>query len=142
MSRTAISPRLRRRVAENSRYRCCYCLTQERIIGTLFTVDHIIPESLNGANTLDNLCLACWECNLKKNDRITGFDPQTGLEVRLFNPNLQKWAEHFIWQDDGLFLAGLTSIGRATVETLQLNRPHLVNARQLWIGVGWHPPQD
>lgn len=108
----------------------------------MFTLDHIIPESLNGSNEIDNLCLACWECNILKNDRITGFDLQTGLEIRLFNPNTQIWREHFTWQENGLLITGTTPIGRATVETLKLNRPHLVNARQLWIAAGWHPPQD
>ena len=134
--------RLRRQVAQRARFRCSYCLTQEKIIGTLFTIDHIIPESLNGTNDLENLCLACWECNLIKNDRIAGFDPHTGLQVRLFNPNTEKWQEHFDWQDGGLFIIGLTATGRASVETLQLNRPHLVEARHYWMGAGWHPPQD
>lgn len=142
MSRTRISSSLREAVARRSRHRCSYCLTTERIVGARFTVDHIIPESLGGATTLENLCLACWSCNLHKHDRITALDPDTGEMVRLFHPNQQNWSEHFVWRSDGLLIVGLTPIGRATVEALQLNRAPLVNARRLWRDAGWHPPEE
>lgn len=142
MSQTSILASLRRLVAERSRYRCSYCLTAEEVVGALFTIDHIIPESLGGTTTQGNLCLACWSCNLIKGDRITGVDPQTGEIVRLFHPYLQSWQEQFTWQADGLLIVGLTSTGRATVNTLKLNRSTLVNARRLWIKAGWHPPQN
>ncbi|MEK7326861.1 MAG: HNH endonuclease signature motif containing protein [Chloroflexota bacterium] len=61
MSQTSIPPALRREVAAKSLYQCSYCLTPERVVGALFTVDHIVPELLGGATTLDNLCLACWD---------------------------------------------------------------------------------
>lgn len=142
MSQTHIPPALRSIVAEQSRYRCSYCLTTEAITGALFTVDHIIPESMGGATILDNLCLACWGCNLIKGDRILGVDPQTGETFRLFHPNKQIWTQHFAWQTTGLLVVGLTPTGRATVNTLKLNRPSLITARRLWIKAGWHPPQD
>ncbi|OIO95145.1 MAG: HNH endonuclease [Anaerolineae bacterium CG2_30_64_16] len=142
MSHTRISPALRQAVAERSGHRCSYCQTAESITGSLFTVDHIVPESLGGQTALDNLCLACWECNLLKHDRIIATDPETGATVRLFNPNTQAWREHFSWQMVGLLIVGLTSTGRATVNAIRLNRPALVNARRLWIQIGSHPPQD
>jgi len=141
MSRAYISPALRQAVAERAGYRCCYCQTAESITGSLFTVDHIIPESLGGRTILDNLCLACWTCNLLKHDRIIASDPETGAAVRLFNPSRQFWTEHFAWQMGGLLVVGLTPAGRATVNALRLNRPELVEARRLWIMAGSHPPQ-
>ena len=141
MSRTFISPALRQTVSERAEHRCSYCQTAENITGSLFTVDHIIPESLGGRTTLDNLCLACWSCNLIKQDRIVAADPETGATVRVFNPNTQEWGEHFAWQMAGLLVVGLTSTGRATVNAIRLNRPELVNARRLWIEAGGHPPQ-
>jgi hypothetical protein len=98
MSRTHIPPALRQLVAERSRHRCSYFLTLEHWVGAVFTVDHIIPESLGGTTTPDNLCLACWSCNLIKHDRIAALDPETGVVVRLFHPLLQVWHEHFAWQ--------------------------------------------
>jgi len=142
MSKTTVSLELRQFVAENSRYRCCYCLTQEEIVGTYFTVDHIIPEALGGQTTLENLCLACWDCNLIKQKRISGIDAMTNEMIALFHPNRQHWHAHFAWQQEGCLIIGLTPTGRATIETLRLNRPVLVQARKRWIQAGWHPPQD
>lgn len=70
MSKSHISAKLRQQVAEQSRYMCCYCQSQQRLIGINLTVEHIIPESLGGSTTIDNLCLACWDCNLIKGSRI------------------------------------------------------------------------
>lgn len=141
MSDTSIPATLRQVVARRSRYQCSYCLSQEDIVGALFTVDHIIPESLGGTTTADNLCLACWDCNLAKHNRIAAVDPD-GEMTPLFNPNKQRWHDHFIWQSNGLLIGGLTPTGRATVNALRLNRLPLVKARQRWIEVGWHPPPE
>jgi hypothetical protein len=46
------------------------------------------------------------------------------------------------WTEQGDRIIGLTPTGRATVVTLNLNRPALVKARQLWVTVGWHPPKN
>jgi len=142
MSKSHISAKLRQRVAEQSRYRCCYCQSQQRLIGILLTVEHIIPESLGGSTTLDNLCLACWDCNLIKGNRIAAIDPQTGTTVRLFNPNKQNWHEHFRWHSDKIHIIGITPVGRATVLALKLNRPVLLHSRTFWSEAGWHPPLE
>lgn len=62
--------------------------------------------------------------------------------VLLFNPRSQDWNKHFAWTEDGEQIIGLTAIGRATVEALNLNRPTLVKARRRWVEAGWHPPKD
>jgi hypothetical protein len=142
MSQTYIPVHLRRLVTERSLYRCCYCLSQEEIVGEPFPIDHIIPESLGGSTTEDNLCLACWPCNSSKQKRVAALDPVSKQLTRLFHPNTQLWTDHFIWQSGGLYIVGLTATGRATVNGLQLNRPHLVAARRWWIQAGWHPPND
>ena len=41
-----------------------------------------------------------------------------------------------------LRITGLTPIGRATVETMQLNRDGLVNMRRVLYAIGEHPPQE
>jgi hypothetical protein len=89
---------------------------------------------------VDNLCLACWRCNLIKRDRIAAADSESGVIVRLFNPRQQQWPDHFTRQQGGLTIAGLTPTGRATVAALRLNRAALVSARRLWIRARWHPP--
>ena len=110
-------------------------------LGVLFTIDHIIPQALGGQTVAENLCLACWDCNLIKNKRIADIDPETGQMTSLFHRYKHLWQEHFAWQDKGLLVIGLTPTGRATVNLLKLNRPALVHAREWWIKVGWHPPE-
>jgi len=141
MSQTSISATLRELIAERAHYCCCYCLTQEEVVGMRFTVDHIIAESLGGQTVAENLCLACWDCNLFKNKRIAALDPTSEKMVALFHPNQQRWQEHFAWVEQGAIMSGLTPSGRATIGVLQLNRPLLVQARKRWIKAGWHPPQ-
>jgi hypothetical protein len=53
---------------------------------------------------------------------------------------LHQWSEHFIWSNDGLNIIPLTDIGRATVETLDLNRLRILNIRQADVVVERHPP--
>lgn len=140
MSQTSIPPALREQIAKRDRFRCCYCLTLEAITGAHFTIDHILPEALGGQTTLDNLCLACWPCNLRKAKRIVAVDPETGEVVRLFHPNQQRWPENFAWSADGLLIVGLTSTGRATITALRMNAPERINGRRIWIEAGRHPP--
>jgi hypothetical protein len=142
MSNTYIPRSLRLSVAERSGYRCSYCQTAQELTGAEFTIGHIVPESLGGATTGDNLCLSCWLCNAVKNDRIAGIDPESGLMTPLYNPYTQRWTEYFYWVEDGLSIVGLTPTGRATVNAIKLNRPSLVISRRLWVGAGWHPPRD
>jgi hypothetical protein len=142
MTESRVPLSLRRQVAERARYRCEYCLTQQRLTGIKLTIDHIIPESLGGATDFDNLCQACWDCNQIKGNRIEGFDPESGVRIRLFNPVRQNWYDHFRWEKGGLWIVGLTPVGRATISMLKLNRFALVEARGFWIRAGWHPPKD
>ena len=67
----------------------------------------------------------------------------TPMEIdHMFNPRRQIWQKHFAWTAEGDRIIGLTAIGRATVIALNLNRPSLVKARQVWVAAGWHPPKD
>jgi hypothetical protein len=133
---------LRRHIAERAKHRCGYCQTQAEIIGMPLELEHIIPEVLGGASTESNLWLACPSCNRHKGQCTHATDPETGQRVPLFNPHRQAWNDHFEWREAGLYVHGLTPTGRATVETLHMNNPFIVRARQAWIMVGWHPPSD
>lgn len=142
MTSDYIPVELRRRVAEQARHRCGYCLTQEVVIGGPMELDHLVPRSLGGPTTEGNLWLACSLCNDHKNNRFLIVDPVTGTNVRIFDPRRQEWAEHFAWSEGATRIDGKTATGRATVAALHLNRPSLVLARRLWVAAGWHPPQD
>ncbi len=103
-------------------------------------VEHLTPTSLGGLTIEENLWAACSRCNTHKGDRVAAQDPTSGELVPLFNPRTQTWTEHFAWADAATRIVGKTTIGRSTVVALHLNRPPLVNARRVWVSVGWHPP--
>jgi hypothetical protein len=77
-----------------------------------------------------------------KYTKTSGLDPRSGERVALYNPRQQRWSEHFAWSADYTLILGLTPTGRATVETLHLNRVGLVNLRRVLFAVGEHPPPD
>jgi hypothetical protein len=107
-----------------------------------FSVEHIIPRQAGGETMLDNLALACQGCNGHKYVKIEGVDPISGELVSLFHPRRQCWRDHFAWNADFTLIIGLTPTGRATVETLQLNREGLVNLRRVLCAMGEHPPSE
>jgi HNH endonuclease len=137
-----ISASLREQVRQTDRAQCSYCQTQEANSGIPLSFDHILPRSKGGETTFDNLCLACRPCNEFKSNFTEGINLLTGMNVGLFNPRSQKWADHFEWSEDGTKIEGKTSTGRATVVTLRMNHTAIVAARRRWVFSGWHPPKD
>ena len=135
-----VSAALRRLVRIRSRGRCEYCQTPEAYAPERFSIEHIFPRSKRGLTTAENLALSCQGCNNHKFIRTRALDPVTDLTVALFHPREHFWHEHFAWLPDARRLVGLTATGRATVETLRLNRPGLVNLREALIAIGIHPP--
>ncbi|MCU0482112.1 MAG: HNH endonuclease [Anaerolineae bacterium] len=131
---------IRQHVLERSHGLCEYCQSAQKIIISL-EVDHIIPISLDGKTQVDNLCSACQGCNKHKKDFTEGLDPQTQTMHRLFNPRQDDWHTHFQWHTTGTILIGLTAIGRATIERLQMNRQEMIDSREVWVSSGWHPPK-
>ena len=103
-------------------------------------VDHIVPKSRGGDDTLGNLAAACYRCNEFKGARTVGCDPISQEEVVLFHPRMQIWDEHFIWTEAGLLIVGVTPTGGATVEALRLNNAYITESRKIWIAEDWHPP--
>ncbi len=137
--RPRLTAALRRQVAARAGYRCAYCRSPQRV-GIPMVVDHILPLALAGSSQMENLCLACYRCNELKGARIAGPDPTDAQMTRLFHPRRDTWGTHFLWQADRVTLAGLTPVGRATVTALRLNASWVLEARQLWIVLGLHPP--
>jgi hypothetical protein len=98
-----------------------------------FEVEHVVPSVAGGADDLDNLALACRACNLRKGVAVQALDALSGEVVPLFHPRRDQWPEHFRLHLDGR-IEGRTSIGRATVARLAMNRRQAVRARRLWLG--------
>jgi hypothetical protein len=62
---------------------------------------------------------------------VSGYDPVTDEYVRLFNPRMENWGDHFKW--DGAVLIGKSPIGRATIDVLNTNDTVRVEHRRLLI---------
>ncbi len=140
MPESRVSAQLKREVAERAKGCCEYCRSQAKFATQSFSVEHIIPKSKRGKSRSDNLALACQGCNNHKYNKTEGRDPITSNSTLLYNPRNQLWQDHFAWNDDLTLIIGLTSIGRATIETLQLNREEIVNLRRVLYAMGEHPP--
>jgi hypothetical protein len=106
--------------------------------GASFHIEHINPQSAGGPDTPENLALACPGCNLKKSNRLTPPDPETGEEVPLFNPRADHRDDHFAW--DGYRVVGQTAVGRATVAAFDLNHPRRVRIREAEEHFALFPP--
>lgn len=94
-----------------------------------FQIEHIIPRKHGGPTSLENLALACMDCNLRKGTNLSGIDPQTRKVVELFHPRKDSWRSHFRW--NGIQIEGRTAKGRATLTVLELNRPPRLAVRAL-----------
>ena len=106
--------------------RCEYCLIPQAAFRRSFHLEHVVARQHGGISTLENLALACWQCNLKKGPNLTGLDPEGGKLTPLFHPRTDSWPHHFAVQictriSAGLTIAGLTPAGRATVHVLGMN---------------------
>ncbi len=120
---------------------CCeYCKSPMKYSPQPYTIDHIIPLAQKGSNSLENLALACGGCNAYKYTKTEALDPITGELVPLYHPRKETWIAHFDWDADFLQIIGITPSGRATVRALNLNRPELVNLREILLFTGEHPP--
>jgi hypothetical protein len=141
MPKNYIPTALKQFVFERGNGCCEYCCSQVKFAIDPFVVEHIIPLSQAGASSAENLALACQGCNNHKYTKTEGIDPVDMQPAPLYNPRTMIWGDHFAWSEDSLTLIRLTPIGRATVETLRLNRSGVVNLRQLLHATGQHPPK-
>lgn len=56
---------------------CCYCgvrmtfapASGHKFVADKATVEHVVPISAGGTHTWDNVLLACWQCNVRKQSR-------------------------------------------------------------------------
>src|SRR5438477_9964421 len=123
-----MNPLTKARVRERAGLRCEYCqLRQEDSPLAVLHVEHIIPRMHGGSDDLDNLALACIDCNLHKGTNLTGIDPETSQITQLFQPRRQTWEDHFEWQ--GIYLAGKTATCRTTIRVLNINSEDQVALR-------------
>lgn len=66
MSRKPISNKLRFEIFKRDNFTCQYC--GEYAPNVILQIDHVIPVSKGGNNSIDNLKTACTKCNSGKHD--------------------------------------------------------------------------
>ncbi len=133
--RRHIPDSLRILVAERAKHRCEYCRLPAQDSLFVFHIDHIISIKHGGKTDSENLAYSCQICNLNKGTDIATFlaDPQ--FPIRLFNPRLDVWDEHFKADMLGELMP-LTAIGQATIKVLDLNHPDGIIERRELIRLG------
>lgn len=81
--------------------------------------------------------MSCYLCNLHKGSDAAAFDPLTNQLIRLFNPRIDEWDEHFEHQKSQI--EGKTVIGRATVRLLQMNSEEQLLLRRALVQARLYP---
>ena len=129
-----ISLSLRREVRARAREHCEYCLMPESLLLAGCEVDHVISRKHGGLTESFNLALSCARCNRAKGTDIGSIHLETGAFMRLFNPRVDSWPEHFLFQ--GTRIIGRTPVGQVTVTLLKLNENERLLERALLQKVG------
>lgn len=129
-----------RKVEQRAAGRCEYCRMHQSLQGATFHVEHIVPRCHGGASELINLAWACPSCNLHKSNRVDVVISSARETVRLFNPRIDRWQGHFRW--DGFYVMGLTPVGQASIDALQLNHERRIRIRQAEALFDLFPPGD
>jgi hypothetical protein len=107
---------------------CEYCQRRQSDSPLIpLQIEHIIARKHGGPDSLDNLALACADCNLHNGSDLAGIDPRSDQLTPLYHPRRDTWREHFAWE--GVRIVGLTAIGRTTVRVLDLNAPARLRVR-------------
>lgn len=126
-------------VALRAGHRCEYCHAPEVVFNFPFEVEHIIPLARSGADTDDNMCLACRSCNLRKATHINGNDPNTQTITRLYHPRSDQWHDHFGVNLSSGEIIEQSAIGRVTLLRLEMNSDTQLVARRQWMRLGIFP---
>jgi hypothetical protein len=86
------------------------------------------------------LAWACARCNDYKGSDVSAYVPESNRLVRLYNPRIDVWDEHFLWE--GSKLKGISEIASATIKLLRLNADHRIILRQALMEEGLFFAQD
>ncbi len=118
----------KRLVRERAGNLCEYCrLHQDHSPLATLQIEHINPRKHGGTDALENLALACIDCNLSKSSNIAGRDPDTSQITPLFNPRVDFWSDHF--EFEGAHIVGTTPVGRTTIYVLNMNSDYQLEFR-------------
>ena len=137
MSSHYIPDKLRQKVKQCADNRCEYCLIHQDDFFFSFEIDHILSLRDEGKTKLDNLALSCGTCNRNKAADIGTYLDSKMQFVRLFNPRIDIWSEHF--EINRGEIIALSLIGQATIKLLDLNQPDRIILRQVLMQAKRYP---
>jgi len=148
---------IRQVVRLRARDSCEYCLLPTT---GQFQIDHVIPnarwqdymDSLlsdieppdigrHGPDHLDNFAWSCAFCNAAKRQRVGA--RIASQMIRLFDPRIDHWPDHFTFMHHYLFIVGVTPLGVATQQILGFNEGDIggpLGNRHESILAGRYPP--
>ena len=132
-----ISAQNRREVIARAGERCEYCRMPEWALLAGCEVDHIISRKHGGISDLPNLALSCARCNRAKGSDVGSVSASTGSFVRLFNPRIDDWNEHFALEEERI--VGRTEIGAVTAALLRMNENDRLIERRTLQMLGEYP---
>jgi len=85
-------------VRDRAAHACEYCgrrASESPLIP--LQIEHVVPRKNGGGDEIENLALACAECNLHKGSNLTVIDPESNQITPLFDPRRERWADQFAW---------------------------------------------
>jgi HNH endonuclease len=124
-----ISNKLRELVVKRAGYCCEYCLLPLEDSFFPYHIDHVISLKHGGQTILSNLALSCMLCNISKGSDIGTVLLPDRIFIRLFNPRIDVWKEHFEFTESAIYAK--TTIGEATIKVLNLNEVERIIERQV-----------
>lgn len=75
--------RVARQIKARDGHRCVYCGATQESSGAHLHLDHLVPRAAGGADTADNLVLACRSCNTSRQDApLATFCQARGLRAQ------------------------------------------------------------
>lgn len=79
----------RHNIFKRDRNRCVYCGSKDAL-----TIDHVLPKSMGGRDSWENLVTACQKCNAKKGNMTP---EQAGMDMRHqpFRPSFVMFLSNF-----------------------------------------------
>jgi hypothetical protein len=119
-------------------YRCEYCHLPNLDSFYRFHIEHIISRRHGGKTALDNLALACPDCNNNKGTDLGTVLIEGGAIVPFFHPRKEIWDFHFEFSDSGLIVPKAET-GKATVKFFDFNNADRVIERKLMLAAGFLP---
>ncbi len=79
----------RQNIFKRDRFQCVYCQKKENL-----TIDHVVPRSIGGKDSWNNLVTACQKCNAQKGS-MTPEEAGMKLHYQPFRPSFVMFLGHF-----------------------------------------------